>query len=171
MKYSNTLAVTIFRSSFGLVWLIDGLMKFIFMAPSDVTDLVTGASQGQPNWLQPWYNFWISSVSSAPAAYLYGIGALELLLGFVLVAGFLRKTSYIAGLSLSLMIWSIDEGYGGPYGPGSTDIGAAIMYAFIFVAIMIMEAGATYNHYSIDAIVEAKWKGWRQLSELHGETP
>lgn len=170
MKYSNTLAVTIFRLSFGVVWLIDGLMKPLLMAPSDITDLVTGAGQGQPDWLQPWYNFWISSVSSAPAAYLYGVGALELLLGFVLVAGFLRKASYVTGFILSLMIWAIDEGFGGPYGPGSTDVGAAIMYAFIFVAIIIMETAENYNQYSLDAIVEAKWKGWRRLSELHGET-
>ncbi len=44
------------------------------------------------------------------------------------------------GILLSLMIWSIVEGFGGPYGPGSTDVGAAIMYAFIFVAIIIVES-------------------------------
>ena len=120
-------AFTTFRIAFGIVWVIDGLMKFVWLQPFDVIDLVQGAGQGQPGWLQPWYNFWIVSVTSAPAAFLYGIGTIELALGFALVIGLLRKTAYLGGIILSLMIWSIDEGFGGPYGLGATDIGAAIM--------------------------------------------
>jgi uncharacterized membrane protein YphA (DoxX/SURF4 family) len=162
-------AVTLFRIAFGIVWLIDGVMKFVWLQPSDVIKLVQGASQGQPAWLQPWFNFWISSVTSAPAAYLYGIGLIELALGFALVIGLLRKSAYFGGIILSLMIWAIDEGFGGPYGPGATDIGAAIMYVFIFVAIIIVERSANYGQYSLDALIERKLNGWRHLSEFYDE--
>jgi hypothetical protein len=92
-------------------------------------------------WLHPWYNFWTASLTSAPAAFLHDIASIELALGWALVIGFLRKTVYSGGIILSLMIWSIVEGFGGPYGSGSrsTDVGTAIMYAFIFVAIIIIE--------------------------------
>jgi hypothetical protein len=77
-------------------------------------------------------------VASVPRALLYSPGVFEL----ALVTGFLRKTAYLAGIMLSLMIWAIEEGFGGPYGPGSADIGAAIMYAFVLIAIIIVERSA-----------------------------
>ena len=162
-------AFTAFRIAFGIVWVIDGLMKFVWLQTSDVIDLVQGAGQGQPAWLQPWYNFWIASVTSAPSAFLYGIGTIELALGFALVIGFLRKTAYLGGIILSLMIWTIDEGFGGPYGPGATDIGAAIMYAFVFVGIIIFERSADYGNYSLDILLVRRWNTWRRISELYSE--
>jgi hypothetical protein len=70
------------------------------------------------------------------------------------------------------MIWSIVEGFGGPYGPGSTDVGAAIMYAFIFAAFIIVERSSNYSKYSLDALIERKlngWKlnGWKHLAEFY----
>ncbi len=159
-------AFTIFRIVFGLVWLIDGVMKFVWLQASDVVNLVTNSGSGQPNWLSGWYSFWTNSVTSAPATYLYGIGAVEVLLGLGLIVGFLRKITYFAGIILSVMIWAIDEGFGGPYGPGSTDIGAAIMYVFVFVAIMLLERSADYSRFSLDSLIERKFNGWNQLSEF-----
>src|SRR5215831_20176757 len=78
---------------------------------------------------------------------------------------------YLGGIILSLMIWSTIEGFGGPYGPGSssTDIGAAIMYAFIFVAIIIVERSSNYSRYSLDALIERKFNGWKHLAEFYDE--
>ena len=124
----------------------------MWLQPSNVVKLIHDASQGQPAWLHPWYNFWTVSLTSTPAAFLHGIGLIELALGLALVIGFLRKTAYLGGIILSLMIWSTVEGFGA-YGPGcdSTDIGPSIMYAFIFVAIIIVERSS-----SLDALIERK---------------
>jgi len=51
--------------------------------------------------------------------------------------------------------------------PGSTDIGAAIMYAFIFIAIMIVERSSNYNKYSPDLLIERKLNGWKHLAEVY----
>ena len=104
-------AITLFRIAFGIVWLIDGAMKFVWLQPSDVIKLVQVAGHGQSGWLQPWFNFWMSSMGSAPGAYLYGIGLMELALGLALVIGFLRKSAYFGGVILSLMIWATVEGF------------------------------------------------------------
>jgi nitrite reductase (NO-forming) len=151
------------------VWLVDGALKFVWLQPSDVVTLVQKASQGQPAWLHPWYNFWTASLTSTPTAFLHGIGLIELSLGCALVLGFLRKSAYLCGIMLSLMIWSIVEGFGGPYGPGSTDVGAAIMYAFIFVAIIVVERSSNYNRYSLDVLIERKLNGWKHLAEFYDE--
>jgi thiosulfate dehydrogenase [quinone] large subunit len=154
------------RVLFGLVWVIDGLMKFVYMAPSDVVSLVQGAGQGQPDWLAGWFSFWLNFVSAYPALILYLVGALELVLGLALILGFMRKVAYFGGILLSLVIWSIDEGFGGPFGPGSTDIGAAIIYVFVFFALVIIDASSAPSKYSLDAIIERKGKGWSELAEL-----
>jgi|GEM_PF-481733 len=160
-------AVTLFRIAFGIVWLVDGGIKFLCLQPSDVIKLVQNASQGQPAWLHPWFNFWTASLTSTPTAFLHGIGLIELSVGCALVLGFLRKSAYLCGIMLSMMIWSIVEGFGGPYGPGSTDVGAAIMYAFIFVAIIIVERSSNYNKYSLDVLIERKLNGWKHLAEFY----
>jgi hypothetical protein len=106
-------------------------------------------------------------MTTTRTAFLHGIGLIELSLGLALVIGFLRKTVYLCGIVLSLMIWSIVEGFGGPYGPGSTDVGAAIMYAFIFVAIIIVERSSNYSKYSLDALIERELSGRKHLAELY----
>ena len=167
IQFPSLSAVTLFRIAFGIVWLVDGAIKFLWLQPSDVIKLVQNASQGQPAWLHPWYNFWTASLTSTPTAFLHGIGLMELSLGCALVLGFLRKSAYLCGIMLSLMIWSIVEGFGGPYGPGSTDVGAAIMYAFIFFAIIIVERSSNYNKYSLDVLIERKLNGWKRLAEFY----
>lgn len=155
-----------FRVAFGFVWLIDGVMKFIWLAPSDVVNLVQNAGQGQPAWLAPWYNFWVSTISSNASFMLYGVGLFELILGFTLVFGLMRKLSYLSGILLSLLIWGIDEGFGGPYGPGSTDIGAAIIYVFVYVALIALESTAASNRLTLDSLIERRSKVWRRISEF-----
>ena len=97
-------AVTLFRIAFGIVWLVDGAIKFLWLQPSDVIKLVQNASQGQPAWLHPWFHFWTASLTSTPTAFLHGIGLIELSLGCALVLGFLRKSAYLCGIMLSLMV-------------------------------------------------------------------
>ena len=38
----------------------------------------------------------------------------------------------------SLLVWAIAEGFGGPYGSGSTDIGTSIIYALFFVGLLVL---------------------------------
>lgn len=102
-------AYSLFRIAFGLVWLIDGRMKFAYLQPSDVAAFVNGAGEGLPVWLQGWASFWSNAIAASPGFWLYFIGLLELAPGIALILGFLRKPAYVGGILLSLMIWSVDE--------------------------------------------------------------
>lgn len=156
------------RIVFGVVWLADGIMKFVWLAPSDVVDIVQTAGQGQPSWLAPWFSFWGSFISSNAALTLYGVGLWEIILGLTLVFGLMRKLSYLSGILLSLLIYTVDEGFGGPYGPGSTDIGAAIVYVFVYVALIALESTAVSNRLTLDSMIERRNKVWRRISEFAG---
>ncbi|MDQ6667935.1 MAG: DoxX family membrane protein, partial [Thermoproteota archaeon] len=131
---------TIVRIIFGVFWTIDGVLKFqpgfVASFPSSIKD----AAAGQPSWLAGWFSFWASTTSSNPAFYVYSTGLIELALGLGIIFGFLRKPVYIISLLLGLIIWSVPEGFGGPYGPGSSDIGTGIVYAIVSLMLLIINA-------------------------------
>ena len=157
---------TFIRVIFGFVWLIDGCLKLSPDMPSVFSQLITQAGKGQPAWLSPWFNFWSNLVTSNPVPFVYSVAFLEIGLGLALIFGFLRKIAYIIGMLFSLVIWSVPEGFGGPYGPSSTDIGTAIIYSFVFLCLLIINATYGPSKYSIDAIVETRYPKWKILAEL-----
>lgn len=160
---------TAMRVVFGIVWGIDGALKFQPGVAESLSGMISDVGQGQPGWLQPWFTFWSQTVSANPAFFATSIGLLELALAFALVFGFLRKLAYTGGFFLSLVIWSVPEGFGGPYGPSSTDIGTGIIYAFGFLFLLILNAAFGPSRWSLDALIERRWPPWRRLAELRSE--
>ncbi len=157
---------TAIRVVFGAVWAIDGALKFQAGVAESLSQMISDAGQGQPGWLQPWFSFWSQAVSGNPAFFVTTIGLLELAVGFALVFGFLRKIAYTGGFFLSLIIWSVPEGFGGPYGPSSTDIGTGIIYAFVFLLLLIVNAAFGTSKYSLDHAIERRWPAWKKLAEI-----
>jgi nitrite reductase (NO-forming) len=160
---------SLIRIVFGVVWLIDGYLKFQPGFIDSFPDLIK--SSGQPSWLQPWFNFWYNITVGNAAPFVYGIGILEVSLGVALILGVLRKLAYIAGLLLSLLIWAVPEGFGGPYGPGATDIGTGIAYSFVFLSLIIINATSGTSKYSLDYLIERRMPSWKRVAEFGQVTP
>jgi uncharacterized membrane protein YphA (DoxX/SURF4 family) len=152
------------RIILGIVWLIDGSLKFSSGFVDSFPALIK--SQGQPSWLQPWFNFWSSVTSANAAPFVYGIGTMEVALGVVLILGLMRKIAYLGGMVLSLLIWAIPEGFGGPYGPGSTDIGTGVIYSFLFLSLIIINTISGPSKYSLDYLLERKIPFWKRVAEF-----
>jgi nitrite reductase (NO-forming) len=152
------------RIILGIVWLIDGSLKFQPGFVDSFSGLIKSA--GQPGWLQPWFNFWYDVTVGNAAPFVYGIGILEISLGVALVLGVVRKLAYVGGLILSLLIWAVPEGFGGPYGPGSTDIGTGIAYSFVFLSLIIINALSGTSKYSLDYLIERRFPSWRRVAEF-----
>ena len=152
------------RIILGIVWLIDGSLKFSSGFVDSFPALIK--SQGQPSWLQPWFNFWSSVTSANAAPFVYSIGTLEVALGAALVLGFMRKIAYLSGMVLSLLIWAIPEGFGGPYGPASTDIGTGVIYSFLFLSLIIVNTISGPSKYSLDFLIERKYPAWKRVAEF-----
>ena len=154
------------RIFLGIVWLIDGYLKFSPGLVDSFPDLVRSVGDGQPTWLQPWFNFWSSVTPGNAALFVYTTGVLEVALGVALVLGFMRKIAYLGGIIFSLFIWAIPEGFGGPYGPGSTDIGTGIIYSFVFLSLVIINTISGPSKYSLDFLLERKYPFWKRLAEF-----
>ncbi len=157
---------SVMRIIFGVVWGIDGALKFQPGMSGTFVQLLQSAGQNQPSWMMPWFNFWAGYVAQDPNFFVLLIGCLELALAFSLIFGFMRKIAYTGGILLSLVIWSVPEGFGGVYGPGATDIGTGIIYAFVFLFLLIIEATYGTSKWSLDSIIEKRFGWWKKLSEL-----
>ena len=161
---------TFMRVAFGIVWLIDGFFKFQPGEASAFLQTMQTVVVGQPAWLGPWFSFWAGMITQNVAFFVAMIGTCEVLLGLALVFGFMRKVVYGLGALLSLSIWAIPEGFGGPYGPGSTDIGTAIIYVFVFAALMVIAASQGPDKNSFDHWLEKRVGWWAKIAEF-GWTP
>ncbi|MDG6940368.1 MAG: DoxX family membrane protein [Nitrososphaerota archaeon] len=166
MARNATGTKTLVRVVFGVIWLIDGVLKFEPGLPAAFPAMIQEAAQGQPAWLAPWFSMWYSAVLPNPAFWVYLTGVFEVALGVALVLGLLRKIAYAGGILLSLFIWAVPEGFGGPYGPGSTDIGTGIIYCFVFLCLMVINATFGPSSLSLDRVIEKKVKFWARLAEF-----
>jgi len=157
----ETRGIGVVRIVFGLVWLIDAQFKW---RPSFINDLATylmGAMPGQPPAVQAWIGFWMNVVKINPELFAYFVAAAETALALALIFGLLSNLAYLGGTILALIIWSTAEGFGGPYVVGSTDIGAAIIYVFVFALLYLTRAGL---HMGYDRRLAGMLGSWALLA-------
>ncbi len=165
--YRNRFKFKVFlRIIFGIIWLVDGSFKFLFMTPSGFLQDIQAASAGQPAFLMQWFNLWSNLSAIHPIILFYVVGTAEVLLGLGLIFGVLRKLIYLIGAGFSFMIYAIPEGFGGPYVAGATDVGTSIIYILVFLCLMLINATYGTSKYSIDNWIEKHVKWWHHLAEF-----
>ena len=157
---------TAVRVAFGMVWLADAALKWPPAYRTNFLEQLRAGAQGQPRWLHPWFHLVVRLVSPRIALFAYGTALVETLLGLALLAGFARKFTYIGGAIYSLLVWATAEGFGGPYSGSRTAIGAAIIYAVVFLALMVMNARSETSRYSVDRLIERRWPWWHRVAEV-----
>ena len=132
-------ALGVLRIAFGLAWAVDAGFKWL---PSFVDNFSSYlSSEGQPRAVGAWINFWTDTVNVDPHVFAHLVAIGETAVAVGLIFGLFSNATYLLGALLSLVIWSTAEGFGGPYSAGSTDIGSAIIYVFVFAALFLTGAG------------------------------
>ena len=147
------------RIGFGLIWLVDAWFKW---QPAFVNGFVSyltgGISPAQPAWVNAWIHFWIRVVRVDPRLFAHLVAVGETLIGLALVLGLGMRLVAVFGSTLSLIIWSTGEAFGGPYTTGATDVGAAIMYVGGFALLALVQAGYAYG---LDGLFRLTGWSWR----------
>ncbi|HZC06959.1 MAG TPA: DoxX family protein [Ktedonobacterales bacterium] len=149
------------RILFGLVWLIDAWFKWQPDFVNKFSDYLNGSLDGQPGWVQAWIHFWINVVNVDPHVFAHLVAIGETAIGVALILGVFMNLTNLAGVLLSLVIWTTAEGFGGPYQAGSTDIGAAVIYVLVFVGLFLSMSGLTYG---LDRRLTPKLGRWGLLA-------
>src|SRR6266699_838784 len=138
--------VGIARIIFGLVWIVAALLQWLPQFQNTFVAQVAAAKAGQPGFIEAWISFWADLVSVNPLFFVRMLATTETVIAAFLILGLFSNLTSIVGIFLSLGIWSIPEGFGGPYIPGfSTDIGTAFPYAILFVVLLCLSAGRYYG--------------------------
>ncbi|HUY60732.1 MAG TPA: DoxX family protein [Candidatus Dormibacteraeota bacterium] len=109
--------------------------------------------------MQAWIHFWHHIVGVDPRLFAYLVAGIETALAVSLILGLFTNLFAVVGTATALVIWTVAEGFGGPYVIGSTDIGAAIIYAFVYAALVLGGAGMTLG---LDRRLTPRlgWWGW-----------
>jgi uncharacterized membrane protein YphA (DoxX/SURF4 family) len=154
------------RITFGMIWLIDAVLKWLPGFRAGYMGMISGAGQGQPGWLKPWFSFWTTLQHPHPSVYAYLVAILETLIAVAVITGFARKLTYVTAAAFSVVIWAAAEGFGGPYTSGASDIGTAIIYALVFMCLLTLAAYTGPDTYSVDHYLEQKISWWWKIAEI-----
>jgi uncharacterized membrane protein YphA (DoxX/SURF4 family) len=159
-------AIALTRIAFGLVWSVDAYFKWQPAFADNFVGYLKETFDGQPALIQTWLNFWIKLVSIDPHLFARIVALSETGIAVGLLLGLFSNLAYAGGVILSLVIWAVPEGFGGPYAPGATDIGAGIIYIFGFLGLFLLSAG---QHYGLDRILWERLGRWQFLSSTPPE--
>lgn len=160
-----TAAVSAVRAAFGLIWTINAILTWLPQFSAHYVGYLQNAMQGQPRWLLPWFNMWLSLVTPAADVFIWVTRIIETLIAIGLLFGLARKWTYIIGMAFSLLIWSTAEGFGGPYSTGASNLGPALVYVLLFAALMLTERLLGRTPYSVDYYIEQRHPRWTKYAE------
>jgi len=165
-RFDLSKRIATLRIVFGVIWLIDAGLKMNYVFVRDFQEAFTEGAAGQPGWLTWWFDFWADVTKTSPATFAYITIVLETLIGLSLVFGFARRTGYIAGFVFSFAIWTLPEGFGGPYSMSSTDINQGIIYALVFAALYGLDSALNSRPaWAVDERLERRFSWWRPIAE------
>jgi nitrite reductase (NO-forming) len=162
--WTHTVAAAI-RTAFGVVWALDAYFKWQPDFYDHYLSYITSVINGQPNWLMPWFNFWRNFIALNPNIFSWATRIVETVIAIGLLTGFSRKWLYLLGTGFALVVWSVPEGFGGPYAPGATDVGAGLIYSFVFIALILLDYLLGRSPYSVDFYIENVKPGWMKFAE------
>jgi nitrite reductase (NO-forming) len=155
--------LALLRMAFGVIWAVDASLKWQPAFQANFQQILSGVAKGQPGFLNWWFGLWQYVVSGRAPIFGIMTAGTETYLALALLTGFARKFTYSLGIIYGLFVWSVAEGFGGPYMPGTTtDVGAALIYTLVFGALLLVDAG----RFSVDRLIEKKIPAWRWISEF-----
>lgn len=155
--------VAILRIAFGAIWAVDAILKWQPAFQANFQQMLVDVAKGQPGFLGWWFGLWQFVISGRAPIFGVLTATTETYLAIALLTGFARKFTYSAGILYGLLVWSVAEGFGGPYMPGTTtDVGAAIIYSLVFGALLLVDAG----RFSVDRLIEKRIRAWRWIAEV-----
>jgi len=146
--------IGIVRIVFGVAWAAAAFLKWQPVFIQSFADTISGASQGQPALIQTWIGLWKSIVLLNPTGFGFLPALVESLLAICFIFGIFTNSAAFIGIFWSFTIWSVPEGFGGPYALGhSTDTGTAFPYLLLCTLLLLLSAG---RYLGIDSVLTPK---------------
>ncbi len=158
-------AAAALRAAFGVVMAVDAYLKWQPAFAEHYVGYLQNAANAQPDWLAPWFNFWLRIVAPNAGFFVSATRLIETAIAIGLLLGFARRFTYLVGALFSLLIWSTAQGFGGPYTSGAKNLGPALVYAIVFVALILFARILGSTPYSVDYFISRRFPIWGSLME------
>src|SRR6266851_2306413 len=129
---------TSIRITYGLIWLIDGVLEWQPADFHNFSQLITAMSQGQPAPLAAVISAGQAVVAGNPVLANGLLAALETAVGLSLISNPLSRWALRISVLLAAMIWLFGQGLGMVFMAGATDIQSGPLY--ILVSLMLLKA-------------------------------
>jgi nitrite reductase (NO-forming) len=153
------------RAAFGMIWAIDAYLTWRSEFASHYAGYLQNASHGQPTWLHGWFSLWIGIVDAAPSAFVWTTRIAETVIAIGLLTGLARRWTYLIGAVFSMLLWATAEGFSGPYVQGAANIGPALVYVIVFLALWLCDRIVGRTPYSVDFYIGRRWPRWQVIAE------
>jgi nitrite reductase (NO-forming) len=164
---NNIILARFMEIIFGVIWILDGSFLLQKNFVTIFTNIILTTGQNQPAFLAGWFSFWSGIILPNAYTFMYMIAFLEFMLAVSLILGLGRKIGYAGGFILSILLWAIPEGFGGPYNSGVAEIGTGIIYAIVFIFLAITSSIHGRNKYTADYYIEKKADKWKYIAEIN----
>ncbi len=151
------------RISFGLLWVIDGLLQLQEAMPVGmVPQVIKPASAGAPAWVQDVVNFGAAIWAHHPVPAAASAVWIQLGIGLWLLAAARGLASRLGGavsVAWGLVVWVFGEAFGGVFSPGQSWLfgipGGVLLYCVAGLLLAAPErifAGPRLGRYLLDAV-------------------
>lgn len=130
---------------FGLLWAFDSFWKWHPYFLTHVLLYLEQAEPGQPAWIVTYIGLFVSMINFVgPVVFGVFAALIESMIALTLLSNRALRWFIPIGIAYSIGIWTTAEGWGGPYGPGTTAnkgdvLGTTNIYviAFLFLAVWV----------------------------------
>ncbi|MCL6442326.1 MAG: hypothetical protein K6T83_02475 [Alicyclobacillus sp.] len=125
----------------GLIWFMDGLfqLKSQMFTQAFIQQVILPVGQGQPHWIAALVKWGATIVSPHIVVWNAAFAAVQLLLGIAFMFNFKIRTTIVASVVWSLIVWVFGEGLGQLFTGQSLLLngapGAVMIYALVAIAI------------------------------------
>jgi thiosulfate dehydrogenase (quinone) large subunit len=144
----------ILRIIFGIIWAVAAYLKWQPAFIRGFAAILQGSMDGQAQPVKLWIAFWLHIVQLNPTLFACMLATTETTLALCFILGMFTNAACVIGILLSLGVWAVPEGFGGPYIPGRTvDIGTALPYAVLSAVLLCVAAG---QYYGLDRLLAPK---------------
>ncbi|HEX3565369.1 MAG TPA: SCO family protein [Acidimicrobiales bacterium] len=145
--YPEPAARRFLRITFGLLWLLDGLLQLQGAMPVGLPgSVMTPAASSSPGWVQHLVNVGVTIWSNHPVTAATAAVWIQLGLGiFLLVAprGYWSRAAGATSVGWGLVVWVFGEAFGGIFGHGSSWLfglpGGVLFYVVAGVLVALPE--------------------------------
>lgn len=116
----------------------------------------------------PWFAFWSNAARADPTLFAGVVAGLELIVGFSVLLGCLRKPLYSIGIVLGLFIWTTIEGVSGVTSRHSLGSSAGLLYVVGLLLLITVETTYGPDPLTVDAFLSRRFERWRRWSNFIG---